>query len=147
MKKTFLLMSLLLGLVVSGMLVTSCGDDDDEGGNGGSSELVRKLKGTWEMAGDYGTDWNAYFWEFTDRNVYFYGNYGDMDKHDAAETYNYTVKGNDIIHLVYAVDGIDQDSWIDVKVVSVTSEKLVVYWDYENGEYDEKMTLYRVNKE
>lgn len=140
MKKTFLFMSLLLGFVVSGMLVSSC-DDDDEGGSGGNSELVKKLKGVWEMAGD-ADDWYP-FWEITDKNVYLYSTYDEMESHNHKnnESYTYSVRSNSIIRLA---DVNDKDDWYDVKVVSVTSDKLVVYWDYEDGDYDEKLTFYKV---
>ncbi len=139
MKKTFLFMSLLLGFVVSGMLVTSC-DDDEEGGNGGNSELVSKLKGTWEMTGD-ADDWYP-FWEVTDKNVYLYDGYDDMTKHKAAETYTFAVRKNNIIRIT---DITDKEEWYDVKVVSVTSDKLVVYFDYyDENDYEEKLTFYKV---
>lgn len=136
MKKTFLLMSLLLGFVVSGVLVSSC-DDDEETGN---SELVGKLKGAWEMTGAAADDGYP-FWEFTDKNVYIYAYYDEMKAHKAAETYTYTTKSNNIIRMV---DVRDKEYWYDVKVVSVTSDKLVVYWDYEDGDCEEKLTFYKV---
>lgn len=46
MKKTFLFMSLLLGFVVSGMLVSSC--DDDEGGTSSHS-----IQGIWRITEYY----------------------------------------------------------------------------------------------
>ena len=45
MKKTFILMSLLLGLVVNMMCLTACGDDDDD-----SNPLI----GTWYVNDDDG---------------------------------------------------------------------------------------------
>lgn len=117
MKKTLLITSLLLGLVVCSMTFVSCSDDNEEKV---TTDVLKKIQGMWQMENP--GDWYD-VWEITEKKLFI------LSEGDVQERYSYTFdKKTNIITLTD--DGWDEDEpyIIYVKVITVTDSKLYVQW-------------------
>ena len=139
MKKFFYLMSLMLALVVSGMIITSCGDDDEDSGL--DSNVFAMTKGYWERDNNpidkYGYhEWIPY-WEITANNLFCRN-----EDHSVGEKYvidKFNKNTNTIVCTYIDLEDGTEGYKSYIKVVSVTQEKLSVRY-YEEGEEDDYET-------
>ena len=136
MKKSFYFMSLLLGLAVSGLTVSSCSDDDEEGGGGAiSSDLF-------SIIDQNGTPHRVTSWETDDDYLYFdYNDKGVLSEIDwDGDYYDVTVSGSSIT-LSYSDDEYKENVKVTLNGKGLITGSTETYsYNGDDDEYHETLT-------